>query len=125
MAAPPSSPEYQASRTAFACSSIQLTPSALPFINTTTSGLPAAATDSTSASSGCGEIETGAVAAEESRLVDGHLFALETAGDADGRDHEIGFAGGGYGFGRRCVVYCRPDELGGGLAVVRASILDL
>src|SRR5215469_11006678 len=44
MAAPPSSPGYQASRIAFACSFAQLTLSALPFISTTTSGFPAEAT---------------------------------------------------------------------------------
>ena len=42
MAVPPSSPGYQASRIAFACSLAQFTERALPFMSTTISGFPVA-----------------------------------------------------------------------------------
>ncbi len=89
MAAPPSSPEYQASRTALACWLIQLTASALPFISTTTSGLPACGNGFDQRFFRLGQVDAGAVAAEEARLIHRHLFAFKLAGDADDGDDDI------------------------------------
>ena len=54
IAAPPSSPAYQGSRIALACSAAQFTASALPLASTRTTGFPVAATASSNSSSGFG-----------------------------------------------------------------------
>ena len=47
---------------------------------------------------GRGQIDAGAVAAQESRLAHRHLFAFKLAGDAHGSNHDIGSLCGSKGF---------------------------
>ena len=81
-----------------------MTARALPFMRTTASGLPVAATASTRFFFRLRQIDAGAISAKESRFVDRHLFAFELARDSHYGDHDIRVFRGSNGFRRRRIV---------------------
>ncbi len=71
----------------------QFTASALPFMSTTTRGLPVAASASSKFCCACGKSDVRAVAALKARDVDRHLFALEIRRESHEGHHHIRLLG--------------------------------
>src|ERR1700730_2042565 len=105
MAAPPSSPGYQASSMALALAFSQLAASALPFISTITRSLWVAATARSRSCSGLGI----------SRLVHWHLLPFEAAGNTHHGNDDVSLLRGIHRCWIRRIVGRRPNELRLGL----------
>ncbi len=109
-ACPPSPPGYQASTIAGMCASAQFTLSALPFISTSTTGLPVAWTRSSNFCCGAGRSRLVRSPPAKPGAVDLHLLAFDPRRKAADEQHQIGL------FRRRHGVIAiaarhAPDEL--------------